>query len=115
MWPQQQAVQPLFSNLTSKVTTTASGLTYNRNTGLYTGTIHVINAGAQALTTPLKLVLANLDADIVLTNAQGVFYSQPFISMPALAAGSTATVTVTFSNPKRKTVSYQTQVWNGGV
>ena len=115
LWPQQQAVQPLFSNLTSKVTTTASGLTYNRNTGLYTGTIKVTNAGIQALTTPLKLVLANLDADIVLTNAQGVFYSQPYITMPALAAGGTATVTVTFSNPKRKSVSYQTQVWNGGV
>lgn len=115
LWPQQQALQPLFSNLTSKVTTAASGLTYNRNTGLYTGTIKVINAGTQTLTTPLKLVLANLDADIVLSNAQGVFYSQPFITMPALAAGGTATLTVTFSNPKRKPVSYQTQVWNGGV
>ena len=115
LWPQQQAVQPLFSNLTHNVRTTASGLTYNRNTRLYTGSIMVSNTGTQALAAPLKLVLTHLDADIVLTNAQGVFYGQPFIVMPALAAGSTTTLTIKFSNPKRKPVSYQTQVWNGGI
>ena len=115
LWPRQQAVQPLLANVTDKVKTSASGLTYNRSTGLYSGTITVSNLGSQALTTPLKLVLANLSADITLTNAQGALYGQPFVRLPALAAGSSASVTVIFSNPKRKTISYQAQAWNGGV
>ena len=115
LWPRQQAVQPLLANVTDKVKTSASGLTYNRSTGLYSGTITVNNLGSQALTTPLKLVLANLSADITLTNAQGALYGQPFVRLPALAAGSSASVTVIFSNPKRKTISYQAQAWNGGV
>lgn len=115
LWPLQQAVQPLLANVTGKVKTTASGLTYNRKTGLYTGTLTVSNVGSQALTTPLRLVLANLDADIVLANAQGALYGQPFVRLPALAAGSSVAVSVQFSNPKRKPISYQAQVWNGGV
>lgn len=115
LWPRQQAVQPLLANVTDKVKTAASGLTYNRSTGLYSGTITVSNPGDQVLVAPLKLVLANLDAGIVLTNAQGVLYGQPFVQLPALAAGASATVTVRFSNPQGKTVSYQAQVWNGGV
>jgi len=70
---------------------------------------------ASSIPTPLKLVLANLSADITLTNAQGALYGQPFVRLPALAAGSSASVTVIFSNPKRKTISYQAQAWNGGV
>ena len=115
LWPQQQAVQPLLANVTDQVKTTASGLTYNRKTGLYTGSITVSNPGSRALTAPLKLVLAQLDTKIVLTNAQGALYGQPFVRLPALAGGGTTSVVVTFSNPKRKTVSYQAQVWNGGV
>ena len=73
------------------------------------------NLGSQALTAPLKLVLANLSAGITLTNAQGALYGQPFVRLPALAAGSSASVTVIFSNPRRETISYQAQAWNGGV
>lgn len=115
LWPLQQAVQPLLANVTDKVKSMVSGLTYNRKTGLYTGTITVSNAGSLALTTPLRLVLANLDADIVLSNAQGTLYDQPFVHLPALAAGSSVSVSVQFSNPKRKAISYQAQAWNGGV
>ena len=115
LWPQQQAVQPLLANVSGKVKTFASGLTYNRSTGLYSGTITVSNLGSQALTAPLKLVLANLSAGITLTNAQGALYGQPFVRLPALAAGSSASVTVIFSNPRRETISYQAQAWNGGV
>ena len=115
LWPAQQAVQPLLANVTEKVNISSSGLIYNRNTGLYSGTITVRNSGIQALTAPLKLVLANLDPAISLTNAQGALYGQPFVKLPALPAGGLVTVNVTFSNPARKPISYQAQAWNGGV
>ena len=115
LWPRQQAVQPLLANVTDKVKITASGLVYNRKTGLYSGTITVSNAGSLALTTPLRLVLGNLDADIILANAQGALYGQPFVRLPALAAGDSVSIDLQFSNPKRKAISYQAQAWNGGV
>lgn len=115
LWPVQQAVQPLLANVTEKVKITASGLTYNRKTGLYSGTITVSNPGDKTLNAPLKLVLANLDSSISLSNAQGTLYGQPFLRLPVLPAGGSASVNVTFSNPSRKPVSYQPQAWNGGV
>ena len=115
LWPVQQAVQPLLANVTGKVKITAGGLTYNRKTGLYTGTITVSNPGDKAITAPLKLVLANLDPAISLSNAQGALYGQPFVKLPELSAGGTASVSVVFSNPARKPVTYQAQAWNGGV
>jgi 2',3'-cyclic-nucleotide 2'-phosphodiesterase (5'-nucleotidase family) len=115
LWPLQQAVQPLLANVSERVKIAASGLTYNRKTGLYTGTITVSNLGDKAITAPLKLVLANLDSAISLTNAQGALYGQPFLRLPALPAGGFTSVSVTFSNPTRKPVSYQAQAWNGGV
>lgn len=115
LWPQQQAVQPVLANVSAKLKITASGLSYNRKTGLYSGTISVSNPSDQALGAPLKLVLSNLDADIVLSNAQGALYGQPFLRLPMLDAGAAVAVSVQFSNPRRKPVSYQAQVWNGGV
>ena len=115
LWPAQQAVQPLLANVTGKVKISASGLTYNRKTGLYSGTITVSNSGDKAITAPLKLVLDNLDPAISLSNAQGALYGQPFVRLPTLPAGGSATVNITFSNPSRKPVTYQAQVWNGGV
>ena len=115
LWPAQQAVQPLLANVSGKVEISASGLVYNRKTGLYSGTITVSNPGSQTLTAPLKLVLASLDPAISLVNAQGDLYGQPFVKLPELAAGGSTSVSVTFSNPARKPVTYQAQVWNGGV
>lgn len=115
LWPAQQAVQPLLADITGKVKIAASRLSYNRKTRLYSGTITVSNPGDQAITAPLKLVLANLDSAVSLSNAQGALYGQPYLQLPALPAGGSASVNVTFSNPARKPVTYQAQVWNGGV
>lgn len=115
LWPAQQAVQPLLANISDKLKITPSGLSYNRRTGLYSGTITVSNPGEHTMTAPLKLLLANLDPSISLSNAQGDLYGQPFVRLPALPAGGSAVVKVTFSNPLRKPVSYHAQVWNGGV
>ena len=115
LWPQQQAVQPLMANLTDKVDINAGSLTYDAASGLYSGTIAVHNPGGTTLAAPLRLVLADLDASVRLANAQGDWYGQPFVRLPALPPGGTASVAVQFSNPGRKPVSYQPQVWNGGV
>ena len=115
LWPQQQAVQPLMANMTDKVEIRTGSLTYDAASGLYSGTITVHNPGGSTLAAPLRLVLADLDAAVRLTNAQGVWYGQPFVRLPVLPPGGTDSVAVQFSNPERKPVSYQPQVWNGGV
>ncbi len=115
LWPQQQAVQPLMANMTDKVAIRIGRLAYDRKTGLYSGTVTVNNPGDTALAAPLRLVLADLGAGVRLANAQGEWYGQPFVRLPALPAGGTATVTVSFSKSRRQPVSYRAQVWSGGV
>ena len=114
LWPQQVAVQPLAVRADA-VKVVASGLVYNRASGRYSGSVSVTNTGDQPLGAPLKLVLDNLDADIVLVNADGSLYGQPFVRVPALAAGATVSMPLRFFNPERKSIVYQAQVWNGGV
>lgn len=103
------------ANLTDKVEIRAGSLIYDAATGLYRGTIAVHNPGGAPLAAPLRLVLADLDAAIHLANAQGDWYGQPFVRLPALPPGGTASVAVSFSNPERKPLTYRAQVWNGGV
>ncbi|MEW6120821.1 MAG: 5'-nucleotidase C-terminal domain-containing protein [Pseudomonadota bacterium] len=115
LWPAQQAVQPLLANITAKVKISAGRLTYHRDTGQYSGTISVSNPGDKAITAPLKLVLADLGPAVRLGNAEGSLYGQPFLRLPALPPGGSVTLKLVFDVPARKAISYQPQVWNGGV
>ena len=95
-------------NVTSSVSIARSGLTVNRFTNKYTGTVTITNTGGQALTGPLHLRLQALTAGVTLDNQTGVKDGVPYIALPdaSLAAGQSVTLTTTFSNPNKVGIAY---------
>jgi hypothetical protein len=95
-------------DVTSSVSIARSGLTVNRFTNKYTGTVTITNTGGQTLTGPLHLRLQALTAGVTLDNQTGVKDGVPYIALPAtaLAAGQSVNLTTTFSNPNKAGIAY---------
>jgi hypothetical protein len=94
-------------DVTAYATIARSGLTVNRFTGKYTGTVTITNAGGQTLAAPLQLRLQSLTAGVTLDNATGLQNGVPYIALPsALAPGQSVTLTTTFSNPSKTGIGY---------
>ncbi len=85
-----------------------SGLTANRFTQKYSGTVTISNPGQQTVSGPLHLHLQGLPSGVTLDNATGVKDGVPYITLPTtdLAAGQSVTLTTTFSNPSKAPISY---------
>jgi hypothetical protein len=85
-----------------------SGLTFNRFTNRYAGTVTITNPGGQTLTGPLQFRLQGLPAGVTLDNQTGVKDGVPYIALPAgdLAPGQSVTLTTTFSNPSKVGIGY---------
>ena len=95
-------------DLTANVAIVRSGLTMNRFTFKYTGTVTITNNGASALTGPLQFRLQELSAGVTLDNKTGDKYGVPYMTLPSadLAPGQSVTLTTTFSNPGKVSISY---------
>jgi hypothetical protein len=95
-------------NVTAYAAISRSGLTFNRFTNKYTGTVTLTNPGSQALTGPLQFRLQGLPAGVTLDNQTGVKDGVPYIALPAgdLAPGQSVTLTTTFSNPSKVGIGY---------
>ena len=95
-------------DVTSSVSIARSGLTVNRFTNKYTGTVTITNTGGQTLTGPLHLRLTALTAGVTLDNQTGVKDGVPYMALPvtSLAAGQSVTLTTTFSNPNKVGIAY---------
>ncbi|RZT06203.1 Alginate lyase [Duganella sp. CF402] len=85
-----------------------SGLSVNRFTQKYSGTVTITNTTQQAIKGPLQFTLEYLTAGVTLDNASGVKDGVPYITLPAadLAPGQSVTLTTTFSNPSKLAISY---------
>ncbi|MEO7494571.1 MAG: putative Ig domain-containing protein [Massilia sp.] len=85
-----------------------SGLTMNRFTLKYTGTVSITNTSDATLYGPLQFRLDGLTAGVTLDNATGTHDGAPYITLPAadLAPGQTVTLTTTFSNPNKAAIGY---------
>jgi len=85
-----------------------SGLTMNRFTQKYSGTVTITNTTQQTITGPLQFTLEGLSAGVTLDNATGIRDGVPYITLPAaeLAPGQSVTLTTTFSNPSRLAIGY---------
>jgi hypothetical protein len=96
------------ADVTSSVSIARSGLTVNRFTNKYTGTVTITNTSGQTLTGPLHLRLQALTAGVTLDNQTGVKDGVPYIALPvsALAPGQSVTLTTTFSNPSKVGIGY---------
>jgi hypothetical protein len=111
-------VNPVAVDVSSKVTVTKGGLRANLTTHVYTQTVTLTNTSSSALAGPLSLVLKNLSSNATLTNGNGTTLlftpaGRPYINGNALAAKSSETVTLQFSNPTNGGITYTTQVLSG--
>jgi hypothetical protein len=95
-------------DVTSLVSIARSGLTVNRFTNKYTGTVTITNSGGQTLASPLHFRLIGLTAGVTLDNQTGVKDGVPYIALPvaSLAPGQSVTLTTTFSNPNKVGIAY---------
>jgi hypothetical protein len=107
---------PSYTDVTSSVSITSTGLSYNRVTRQYTGTLTIANTSASALTAPLQLVLSDLLSGETLANATGTGAAGPFITaLPSgsLAAGGTVQVTVRIAAPQSTSPTFTPLVYSG--
>ena len=94
--------------LTAGVAIVRSGLTMNRFTSKYTGTVTITNNGGAAVTGPLQFHLQGLSAGVTLDNKTGDKNGVPYMALPStdLAPGHSVTLTTTFTNPGKVGISY---------
>jgi hypothetical protein len=95
-------------DVTSSTTITRAGLTVNRFTNKYTGTVTIANTGGQTLAGPLHFRLLGLTAGVTLDTQTGVKDGVPYMALPvaSLAPGQSVTLTTTFSNPNKVGIAY---------
>ena len=100
------------TELTAQLTLRISGLSYNRATDVYSGTIQLSNNTASAIAGPLQIELTGLPAGISLTNAVGMHGSVPYlISSTGIATGTSILLPVAFRNPGKVAITYTPRIY----
>jgi hypothetical protein len=101
-------------DVTSSVHIARSGLSMNRFTLKYTGTVTIANTSDATLTGALQFQLGGLTSGVTLDNATGVKNGVPYITLgqAELAPGQAVTLTTTFSNPAKAAIAYTPQLIN---
>lgn len=106
---------PPVQDVTAEVPAVSSGLTFNRRTQTFTGTIQITNTSASFIAGPVQVQLQNLTAGVTLLNANGAQSGNPYLTVPVsgLAPGASVSVPVQFSNPMRVGISYNVRTFSG--
>jgi uncharacterized protein len=104
---------PTALDLTSSITYSATGLGFNRATGLFNGTVTITNTSASAISGPVQVAFNALPAGITLSNASGNLGATPYITTGTLAAGASVTIPVQFRIQGSARVSYTLAVYSG--
>lgn len=106
---------PVATDATSSFSLLRSGLSWNRVTNKYSGTVTLTNTSGAPLNGPFQLVFNNLTAGVTLDNASGVSGGAPYITLGAasLAAGAQVSVPLTYSNPNQAGIGYTNTVFTG--
>ena len=98
-------------NVSSQISSSASGLVYNRRTGLFGGTVTLTNTGTTILNGQLVIVFTGLQKyGVTLANATGTDANgDPYIAVnltTPLQPGQSVTFNVFFRNPKNALFNY---------
>ena len=102
------------TDVTSQVTALGSGLTYNRATQIYSGTITVANKSALTIAGPIEVLLTNLSAGVTLTNSAGTSSGSPYVATSGpLAPGASVTLVVQFTATGNARIGYTSKVYSG--
>ncbi|GGX82410.1 ExeM/NucH family extracellular endonuclease [Massilia dura] len=105
---------PAYSNVTSSVQVSATGLGFNRVTQLFTGSVTLVNRSATALQGPLSLQLDGLPAGVTVVNAAGTHDGAPYLRVAGgLAPGASVTVPLTLRNPAKVNPAYTAKIFSG--
>jgi uncharacterized protein len=106
---------PVFADVSAGVKTVVNGLVMNRTTGKFSGTVSFTNTSGQTINGPLQFVLQGLTEGVSLDGKSGDLNGAPYLTLPntSLAPGATVTVTTTFSNPSKATVTYTPKLYSG--
>jgi hypothetical protein len=116
----QGGCQVCSTDLTSQVTITRSGYTYNFATGRFSQTVTIKNTGASPISGPFSLVLDNLASNATLFNASGKTTcaapsGNPYINVSTtrLNSGASVTFVLQFANPSKAAINYSASVLGG--
>ncbi|MGA3018566.1 MAG: hypothetical protein ABSF62_15700 [Bryobacteraceae bacterium] len=95
------------------VTVTKGAFVYNFTTGRFNQQIQVTNLTQNPVPGPISVVLDNLSSNATLFNASGVTSVQlpagsPYANTSGLAAGASETFTLSFIDPTRTPITYNT-------
>jgi predicted extracellular nuclease len=106
---------PTFVDVGAGVKVVQSGLTVNRFTSKYSGTVSFTNTSGAAIKGPLQFVLQGLPAGVTLDNRSGEQGGSPYITLPeaSIAPGATVKVTTTFANPSKLSIVYTPKLFSG--
>ena len=108
---------PAFSDVTAAVKVDVGGFAINRVTGKYSGKVTVTNTSATVLTGPLHFVMQGLPVGVTLDNSSGMRGGAPYLTLPqaSIAPGATVTLTTTFTNGAKRSITYTPQLVSGAL
>jgi hypothetical protein len=103
------------NNVTSAVNVVKTALVLNRATGLYSTTVTVTNISGQSIPGPLTMGIDALTATVTLTNSNGTFNGDPYVTLQsgALAASTAVSVSLSFNNPPKGPVNFTPTIYSG--
>jgi predicted extracellular nuclease len=106
---------PTYTDVSASAKFVKSGLTMNRQTGKFSGTVSIANTSGAALNGPLQLVLEGLPAGVTLDNKSGDLNGAPYVTLQAgsIAPGATVSVPTTFTNPSKTSIVYTPKLFSG--
>jgi hypothetical protein len=102
----------------SEVTTTASGLAYSRVSDTFNGAVTITNISGSPISGPFSILFTSLTAGVTLANAAGQFSGSSFLTVPSipnLAAGQSASVSVEFRNPSFGMINFTPVIYSGNL
>jgi hypothetical protein len=103
------------TDVSSSIKITQSGITLDRSTSKYTGTVTFTNKSPETIAGPLQFRLDGLTSGVTLDNKTGDNGGAPYITLPDanLQGGDSITVTTIFSNPSKVNINYTPKLISG--
>jgi hypothetical protein len=104
------------TDITNKCLITQSGFTRNRSTGYWTTTLTVKNTSAGAISGPIEVVLTALSSDATMVGGS-LYNGAPYVTLQSgsLNPGSSATVTLQFTDPSNGSITFTPKVYSGSL
>ncbi|HEX3685447.1 MAG TPA: hypothetical protein VHU83_23130, partial [Bryobacteraceae bacterium] len=106
-----------YTNVTSSVSMSSTGFTYNKVKKQGTETVTIKNATGATISGPIQLVLSGLASGVTAVNNTGTFNGNPYWTATAgsLAPGASAQVSVTLAYASGSNTSATSTVYSGNL